>query len=419
MRSLRLRGLARDEHGVILLKFALFLPILFSAMGMVMDLSRYMADQSAMQQAVDAAALAAAKELSLSDRKYENLEGIAEATIAAYLTGNHRINSTAKPIVKTVVTQDPVEVSVTASLDYTFAMGQFTGLGTAPISTRAVAMVIGKPNICVLGLNPDEGGTISLEQDARVTGKNCAVYSNSSHNNGLKSKNDASMTAAVICSRGGREGGPGNFSPEPLIDCPSFDDPLASRPEPTADPCDSKLPTTVTSAIELEPGTYCGLDIKSGGNVTLREGVFIFKDLPLRVRDGGTLTGEGVGLYFTGANANFKFDRQSTISLSAPTSGPMAGLLVFAGRSQSSSLQYEILSDDARVMVGTIYIPSGELRIDATNPIADNSAYTAIVADKMRLYGGPHLILNTNYNNTEVPVPDGIRGAGQPVALTR
>lgn len=97
----------------------------------------------------------------------------------------------------------------------------------------------------------------------------------------------------------------------------------------------------------------------------------------------------------------------------------MAGLLVFVSRSQKDSLQYKILSDDARVMVGTVYVPKGELIIDASNPIADQSAYTAVVADKMRLYGGPHLVLNTKYSDTDVPVPDGIRGAGQPVVLAR
>ena len=37
----------------------------------------------------------------------------------------------------------------------------------------------------------------------------------------------------------------------------------------------------------------------------------------------------------------------------------------------------------------------------------------------MTLYGGPNLVLNTNYDITDVPVPEGIRGAAQPVALVR
>jgi hypothetical protein len=137
----------------------------------------------------------------------------------------------------------------------------------------------------------------------------------------------------------------------------------------------------------------------------------------LVVKDNAILTGSSVGLFFTGDAATFTFAAESTIDLKAPTSGPLAGLLVFASRTQSSKAVHRILSNNARVMAGTIYIPNGELRIDASKPIADQSAYTAIVANTMRLYGGPHLILNTNYSETDIPVPDGIKGAGQPVRL--
>jgi hypothetical protein len=92
---------------------------------------------------------------------------------------------------------------------------------------------------------------------------------------------------------------------------------------------------------------------------------------------------------------------------------------VFAARAQSSGASFQILSNDARRLVGTIYVPNGEVRVDATSPIADQSAYTAIVANKLRLYGGPHLVLNTNYDQTDVPVPEGIKGAGQPIRLVK
>jgi hypothetical protein len=59
------------------------------------------------------------------------------------------------------------------------------------------------------------------------------------------------------------------------------------------------------------------------------------------------------------------------------------------------------------------------LHIDANAPVADKSAYTAIVARMLTLYGGPHLVLNTNYEQTDVPVPDGIKGVGQPVQLAK
>lgn len=409
---------ARDTSGVIAIKFALFLPVLLTVFGFALDQSRFLREQNVLQSAADSAAIAAAKELSLADRKYEDLAEIAQSIVLAYVASEkNRLASGTTPRVETHVVTDPLQVEVKVGATFRSMFENFFHVRLKQMETRAVARIVGKPNVCVLGLNSSDGGTISLEQNARVTGQNCAVYSNSDNARGLKAKNSASLTASVICSRGGKDGGPGNFKPAPIVDCPSFDDPLIGRPEPASGPCDPLLPTVVTGLVTLAPGTYCGLEIEDGGKVTLLDGVYVFKDEPLVVRDGGSLSAASAGLFFTGKDATFTFEQRSTISLAAPTSGTMAGLLIFAARSQDHSLEYKILSDDARVMVGTIYIPKGELYIDAQSPVADHSAYTAIVADKMRLYGGPHLVLNTNYANSDVPVPDGIGGVAQPVVL--
>lgn len=418
-RDTLLKRFAEDRHGVIVIKFALALPVMLMIIGAALDHARFTREKTLIQSAADAAAMAAAKELSLTDSKYENLASVAQAVVAKSVALRAERSDVRVPTVTTSVTNNPTEVDVTVSQNFDAMFDGLTGFGVAKVEARAVARIVGKPNICVLALNPEEGGTLSLEKDARVTGQNCAVYSNSAHASGLKSKNSAQLTATTICTRGGRDGGPGNFNPDPIVDCPSFEDPLADRPEPQVGACDPNKPTVIKTDTQLDPGTYCGLEIRSGALVTLRDGIFVIKDKPLVVKDGGKLFSEAAGLYFTGASASFTFEAKSTISLKAPTSGGMAGLLIFGGRNQDPSLSYRILSDDARVLIGTIYIPKGELRVDATSPIADQSAYTAIVADKMRLYGGPHLVLNTKYNETGIPVPDGIKGAGQPVTLAK
>ena len=77
-------------------------------------------------------------------------------------------------------------------------------------------------------------------------------------------------------------------------------------------------------------------------------------------------------------------------------------------------MSHEILSDNARQLLATTYSPTGLLSIDANKPIADQSEYLKVTGNS-----GPTVTLNTNYDITDVPVPDGIRGAGQPVALKR
>ena len=71
-----------------------------------------------------------------------------------------------------------------------------------------------------------------------------------------------------------------------------------------------------------------------------------------------------------------------------------------------------ILSSNAREMLGTIYLPKGRLEIATMSPIADQSAYTAIVAKSIRMSGSPTLVLNADYAATDVPVPEGIGPTG-------
>ncbi len=68
---------------------------------------------------------------------------------------------------------------------------------------------------------------------------------------------------------------------------------------------------------------------------------------------------------------------------------------------------------------GNIYLPNGRLYVDAEDDVAEDSAYTAIVARKVELSAGPTLHLNTDYGATDIPVPSGIGPVGGNVMLTR
>jgi hypothetical protein len=70
----------------------------------------------------------------------------------------------------------------------------------------------------------------------------------------------------------------------------------------------------------------------------------------------------------------------STIVLKAPILGDLAGLLDFEDRNSPKGQTHQILSDNARVLLGTIYLPQGQLYVDANQPIADLSDYTIMVA---------------------------------------
>ena len=140
--------------------------------------------------------------------------------------------------------------------------------------------------------------------------------------------------------------------------------------------------------------------------------------MPVVVTDTASLAADDSGFYLTGWNSVVWFNANTTISLSAPVDGPLAGLLFFEDRAASGVRLHRFASNNARKLLGTIYLSKSMLNIDANAPVADQSAYTAIVTQSLQLQSGPNLILNSDYSATKVPVPEGIKGASQ-VVLTQ
>jgi len=67
---------------------------------------------------------------------------------------------------------------------------------------------------------------------------------------------------------------------------------------------------------------------------------------------------------------------------------------------------FTISSDAARQLLGTIYIPSATLAVTGTsNRVADQSAWTVIVAKSIQLTGSPNLVINHNYGRLLRPGP--------------
>jgi hypothetical protein len=152
--------------------------------------------------------------------------------------------------------------------------------------------------------------------------------------------------------------------------------------------------------------------------VKLFPGVYVFKGGPLLVEANAELTGEDVGLFFTGKGSTLNFTGAAKVSLSAPKDGPMAGLLIYEDRNNPPESSFAISSNFTRKLLGTVYIPRGNFVVHATDRVADESAYTVIVARRIVLHSGPNLIVNSNYGRSDVPVPPGLGPVGNKPRLT-
>ena len=415
---------AGDVRGGIAITLAVFLPVLLAIVGVAADYAYMVMIRTNLQKAADAAAIAGAREIPLAKDSTSRIRSAALSYAAHALTGDAARDESQLASLNYSVSADVVNDHTGVKVDITEAwtpfFAHFVMSGMTPVVVSATARFVGGTNICVLGLSPDGNG-VYIDRDGRLTGNNCGVFANSEDAAGNKFDSGSIVKASIICSAGGNSvQSSAIIEPAPLSDCPKVDDPLASRQPPSVGACmetDLRLKDVTKS---ISPGVYCGgLLIDGSSKITLEPGIYILKNGGLTVAGQARLTGNGVSFFVTGnAPGKIQFAMATHISLTAPEDGPTAGLLIFEDPSLGNRLKHRITSDDARVLLGTIYLPVGDLVIDAKQPVADQSAYTAIIAQHIELNSGPNLILNSNYDATNVPVPEGIRGARQ-VVLTQ
>jgi Flp pilus assembly protein TadG len=405
------RDAAQDQSGSIMVGFAGSILGLAMVSGVAIDYSNASNTHSRLQSVADASALAGAREFRLGNAN----DAVLKQSVMNFAKA--ALGDTVATITPTVdLGNKTIAVSLTATIP-TYLM-HLAGKDNSVVTASAKAKMVGGAPICVIGLEQDQNATVEMDKSATLSAPNCSIYSNSKQSNGLVAKNYAVMKAAFICSAGGKSSpGPGSFSPEPKVDCPVLPDPLASRGQPTAGGCIGNNLVINGLMTALSPGTYCGgLTISNAAKVTLNPGVYIFRDGPLIVTGGATMTGVNVGLHFIGTGAKLRFDPASTISLTAPKTGDMAGMLISESKTNPVGQQFDILSNNARTLLGTIYLPNGRLHVAATAPVGDQSAYTIVVARRFTLSEGPTMVLNTNYSSSDIPVPAGV-GPGGTTAL--
>ncbi|MEM1105692.1 MAG: hypothetical protein AAGH87_04815 [Pseudomonadota bacterium] len=416
MRALITRFWASDA-GHVALTFAAAAMGFAAILTAAVNTSQMVEKRQSLQTLVDETAVALAREISVVaedkidlntlalERLNSRLIVVGEPSLAAgeVTARTLRLAPPPDPMPRGGAPDDTVEISV-----QTKRAGGF-GAGVQALQVSAQAQRLGATNICIIGMDPASRDTIYLTSAGRLTAPNCDIISNSTHRRGLNASGASKISADEIHSAGGAEGQPSNFDPAPTTDSLVMPDPLAAYPEPEVGPCDvTRSQPWPDTGLTLSPGVYCaGLRIDGRRRVTLRPGVYTFLD-DLTIVNNARLTGDGVTLHFAGGRSRFDARRGSFVNLSAPTTGPTAGILIFESRAHETGRIHQIETSNARYMVGTIYLPKGTFEVETDAPVSDQSEYTAIVANRMRILGNSNLYLNTDYDKTDVPTPFGI-----------
>ena len=392
----------------------LALPLMMGC-GVAIDYASLYNARVNLQEAADAAALASAKELGLVSTKDDTVKEVAKNYVNSNLLqtigkkdGLHTAD------ISTSISTDRKQVTVDISYTWKPMIIQYINSEALPIKVQSVASLAGEQNICVVALDTVAINALDMTSKASMTANDCVIYSNSNSASGINTVKQASITGTEILSAGGFKGSDSSYNPLPLTDVPALDDPLKDREQIIVGQICDRNNSVISSNITLNPGVYCGgLTINGNSIVQLLPGEYVMKDGMLDVKGNSSLIGSNVSFFMTGVDATFDFGVSTQVNLSAREEGRLSGILFFEYRNSPSDRIFRIRSKDAEKFEGAIYLPKGTLEIDKASRVGQKSSWTAIIAKRILVGNGPNIVINSDYANSTIPVPEGIAGGSE------
>jgi hypothetical protein len=256
-----------------------------------------------------------------------------------------------------------ITVSVTRSVPLAFSA---LFLSSKPVATAAATASSTGPSVCVYVLGTGSQ-TLTVNSNFNLSAPNCevdvastaspaAIFDSGTNFNTMKT-----CVAGAVTNNGATVGGL-------AAHCSTHANPYkGTLAAPTVGGC------TVNSAnysgtVSLNPGTYCGnFNFNGSGTIKLAAGTYIFNGTNWNINSGWTITGTGVTLYFATSSSYVQFNSGVTVSLTAPTSGAYANVLMFEPDGLStSSFAIDGASSSGHALQGLVYLPSRNITFNST-----------------------------------------------------
>lgn len=365
-----------------------------------MSLTEISGLRAKMQAAADAGALAGASELGVSTRTLGGIEDTAEqlALTAFPATTAGGTGTQARAVFEATANRNEGFVTVTGTAN--LARGGLFG-GNTQVTVSATAESLQSMPLCVLQTDELGSNGMKVDDNAIIRAPGCLVHANTNITVGSSARIEAGVVQAV-----GSASGPimpaGNTGALPIPD------PFAALNIGPPRSCPSWLPVITYDRpvrVSLPPGLHCGRFVLRGDvQLHLEPGEHYFYGR-IDFKERARLTGSDIVMIF-GDDDAFDFSENTEVRISARKSGPLAGFLIITGRDNDE--KFTISSDRVRELLGTIYVPNAELEIATKASVAEDSAWSVIVAKTLTLKENPVLVINKNYVAFGVPVPEGV-----------
>ncbi len=149
----------------------------------------------------------------------------------------------------------------------------------------------------------------------------------------------------------------------------------------------------------LLPGVYCGgIEIKNNSDITFSDGIYVIKDGKFFIDSNTTAQGTEVAFFLTGTDAVINFNSNTVIDFSAPSSGPMKGVIFFQDRDYGGTHLWD--SNNASEFDGVIYLPNGDIEFNSNSSTfaSPGSGCTILIAYRIVFDSNSGLELDADFS---------------------
>jgi hypothetical protein len=196
--------------------------------------------------------------------------------------------------------------------------------------------------------------------------------------------------------------GNASFSPLPVTGASFVPNPLADLTGPSTTGLTNYGAANIsgTTVKTLNPGIYSQISVSGSATVTFNPGLYLIEGGGFTVSGKATVSGQRVTIYNTSSNypnngsyGGITLSGTGSINLTAPTTGPYAGIVIFQPSANTRALS---LSGNVTGLAGTLYAPSAQVVLSGNAQLN-----AALVVDRLSLSG----------NGASTQVADGSAGS--------
>lgn len=363
--SLACKKFPGDQSGSVAILVAVLMPVVIGGIGLGAEAGYWYFNQRKIQNSADVAAYAGAVEL----RNGMTKPIIDSAAMAAAAETGYDATigtlATKNPPTAGGFAGDGNAVEVVIQENVPRLLSSLFLSGDVPLSGRAVARVTPTEPTCLLALSKTASAAVDFNGTADAVLSGCNVHANSLANDAVRVSGTARVETPCVTAVGNVAASSGLNMTEctsAVENADTVEDPYADTPKPPVD--SSCAPQNDFGGAPgtnhtIGPATYCG-GLYMRRNVKLDPGVYVVNGGELKINSTANVQGSGVMFYLTGG-ATVGFAGGAHIELTAATSGPYEGILLFVDPDDPNS-DHKINGDSSSYFDGAFYAPNAHLQ---------------------------------------------------------